>query len=255
MLTIENEMDIVEEESRRILFNLLLAFENIFFDKSILFSYDEKFEKSDMNIEIIDQIIEKSLSLQINYWAYEIIAQTRKFVNKTVKNLKMYYQYIPLDESIPFTQVAQKFSNLETLDVAEIGDDEEDFFACYEAYFNSELSKNLKFFKANFQMCNDQEYLRSEMLYLFKIIIGIEVPKIELEFCMSCRLDFLDKNRDPAFYDIFDNYKVYRRFFGFPQDQQINQTDDFMLYMTFKKNIVDEQNKYKYTFDFNFKYR
>eukprot|EP00347_Sterkiella_histriomuscorum_P007935 403347001 len=250
LFRISNWMDIQREDSSRILFNFLLAFENNLLDSSILFTYDKKIEISDMNQTIIDLAIEKSRSLKINYWAYELVASTRKSVNSTVKNLEIYYQYNPARMKIRQIQLVKQFSQLEILDVSEISMEESDFFVGYVEYFKSDFSKNLKCFKAKFVMCYVED-CRSRMQTLFNGIIGIEVPTMILEFANYCKAGLMDQQLDPAFYDIFDNYKVTRNYKKLTYGRPLQYDKDCIFNLTFKKNVVSQTNQYKYTFDFN----
>eukprot|EP00347_Sterkiella_histriomuscorum_P004457 403360390 len=132
-----------------------------------------------MNLEIIDFILKKAEFLIIDADTYNIIPIRRRDIYKNVKKLQI---GCPKDYQGEIQQLLVQFPNLESLEVKWIFMFSKSFFTSFEYYFKSSSSQHLKNFKTCFiGISHDQDIkTRIGLSYLFKVIVDIEVPKVQL---------------------------------------------------------------------------
>eukprot|EP00347_Sterkiella_histriomuscorum_P013923 403362839 len=243
---INNYMDFSTQKSRIIVYNFLMAFENLSIDWSML-SNDTSIQSTDMNLDILDQIFKKTKMMHLDSNTYNIIPIGHKKVYTNVEQLR-----IVDNESYigGINQMLELFPNLEKLEVQSICLMHDNFFAGFEQYFKSNFSKNLKSFKADLSTYSLLQ--KSTLTKLFQVIVEIDVPVVQLTFEISrCKANFLDPDVDPTYYEIFPIVEVERQYIDLKTDD-ILAHEDCSLTILFNKNLG---NECQYTFDFTYKKR
>eukprot|EP00347_Sterkiella_histriomuscorum_P008013 403346699 len=254
LFNLHYEMEFKKIQRSQIAFNFLLAAENIQFDKSTLYCQYEKVDETDINLDIIELTLKKSVSLNIDYGTYNIIPQSRRIVHINIKELII---QDPDSFNCPIPQLFMQFPSLETLKIQGLPSKDKNFVKKLQVYFKS--AKHLKSFNAQFDYCCEQKQLRKKLIDLFKEVIDIEVPFIQLKFgTIFCKAGFLHPDIDSEFYQIFpsqcDAILDYTDFDD--QEQEIDYKNvNCKMNLTFKQYNSVQEGDCKYNFDLTYKKR
>eukprot|EP00347_Sterkiella_histriomuscorum_P006305 403353273 len=173
---IYNFMDFQSQKSSYIVYNFLMALENLSIDWSML-DNSRTVKSTDMNLDILDQIFKKSRKLSLDYYTYNIIPLSHKKVYTNVEMLRI----TDSDRYLGgINQMLEFFPNLEKLQVQSNAMYTDNFFNCYEQYFKSNASNNLKSFKAD--LYSYTLPLKSTLERFLQVIVEIDVPLVQLTF-------------------------------------------------------------------------
>eukprot|EP00347_Sterkiella_histriomuscorum_P018358 403345810 len=213
---------------------------------SITHSMIEFSRSIDKYLDLALIVFQKSHKVKIATSTYEMLNyQRRGFLITSTQQLEIENSD---NHYFVFTQLLKQFPLLQqlTLDLLEF--EQSTLFSQFKDLFRIPTPMQLQFFKAHIiilAFCDSDQFLHD----FFQLIADIEIPTIILKMEFHCKREILKPESE--IYGIFENYEVSRKYGGF-QNRILGK---FHLKLNFKKQIVNDVNRHKYTFDLNFKNR
>eukprot|EP00347_Sterkiella_histriomuscorum_P018834 403343995 len=218
------KMKFKNDDSKRIIYEFLISFEDVLLDQSIARGgYRGKYA----NIDILELIFKRSQALIIDSFTLNYLTIKRQN-GPDLKNVKKLVFKEFCSQNSDLNQLVKVFPLLESLDVGEIYADDDDFFDEIKSFFQNNILEHLKFFKAFCYKSTDS---------------AIEVPTMEIKIVADlCKAsEFLSSFLNPNLSSMFPNFQVNIKYSFFKG----KRGDLCQLTLIFKKNI-DNENVYSF---------